>query len=405
MELRRPRPTTATRSIERLYRAHYGFVWQAVRRFGVVPPQTDDAVQDTFITAYRRYDEHAMPSAKAWLYGIARRIASNYRRADFRRVRRHAAVATSVSDPGERPASPEMIVVFDRFLAGLDPVDRELFVLSEIEGMTGPEAAHALALNTSTTYSRVQSLRRRFREAVAGREPHAVIAVVRDEQPRATAQGWALLLPELGVRAATTATVGSTFVKAASVAFGITIGATAASVMQPAAPTPSSSRAIAELVAAPATDDVDRRGANVIEAASLPAIAPVEPAIATPSVTPARASSPTVTRPAEPARSDSIDRDTRLVEQAMAQLHAGAADEALATTVQHAREFPKSALADARSALRIEALCALDKGEQARGEARILLRDHPRSPVRARIERSCAAAIVDSSATGQSQPR
>ncbi len=406
----RPRPAAATPTMEGLYRAHYGFVWQAVRRFGVVPALTDDAVQDTFVTAFRRFDELAPPTAKAWLYGIARRVASNYRRADFRAVRRRAALAASTGKPTDTAASPEIVIVFDRFLRSLDPVDRELFVLSEIEGMTGPEAANALSLNTSTTYSRVQVLRRRFHEACIGREPVAVVAAVREQRPRATSHGWALLLPELGLPAASgattlgTTTLGVTvFGKAAAIAFGVTVVAAAATVtIRPAAAPHGVATTEARPIDAPT--DVS---SSAVAPASLPAPS-APPAIAVPGNAPALAHArPSRAAPetTSPRAATSIERDNQRMLDAKDALAAGDAAGALAITEEHGREFPRSALADARSALRIEALCALGKREQARGEARVFADARPGSPVTARIERSCAGPFVESPDPGQAQGR
>lgn len=404
----RPRHAAATPTMEVLYRAHYGFVWQTVRRFGVVPALTDDAVQDTFVTAFRRFDELVPPTAKAWLYGIARRVASNYRRADFRATRRRAALAVTTSAPTDSPASPEIVLVFDRFLRGLDPVDRELFVLSEIEGMTGPEAANALSLNTSTTYSRVQVLRRRFREACVGREPVAVVAAVRGEQPRASSHGWLLLLPKLGLPVAPqtatlgTISLGQIFGKAAAIAFGVTVAAAAATIT--VRPTPDAVTVAMTPVAAGAPVDASRVSAHPVTPASLPSMPVQTPSSITAPVTAVAAPRDTPRRET-PADATSIERDNRMMLDAKRQLASGDAATALATTEQHAREFPGSALADARSALRIEALCALDKVEQARGEARIFTRARPGSPVTARIERSCAGAFVGSPGPGQAQGR
>jgi RNA polymerase sigma-70 factor (ECF subfamily) len=390
--------------MELLYRAHYGFVWHTVRRFGVVPALTDDAVQDTFIAAYRRFDELAMPTAKAWLYGIARRIASNYRRTDFRAVRRRAAMAAATTDSTERAATPEAVIVVDRFLEGLDAIDRELFVLSEIEGMTGPEAAQALSLNTSTTYSRVQTLRRRFREAVAERDPTSVAAAVREHQPRASVQGWLLLLPELGITAAApTAGFGLTFAKAATLAFGVVIATGAATVALTPRPTPTTT-----VSASTSPDEQTMRGNSTQVASLVPPVAtiPAPPTLADPAAPPLQVAHASTTHAsARPLPSASIERDHSLLQAANEQLRAGDASAALATTSDHAREFPGSALADARAALRIEALCALDKSAQARGEARTLLRDRPGSPVRGRIERSCAGVAVESASAGQAQGR
>ncbi len=397
------RPRSAAHPFQALYRRHYGFVWHTVRRFGVVPALTDDAVQDTFIAAYRRWGELAMPSAKSWLYGIARRVASNYRRADHRATRKRGAlaVATSVAPPVAAP--PEVVVHLDRFLEGLPAVDRELFVLSEIEGMSGPEAANALELNVSTTYSRVQSLRRRFRESFADGDD--VVRAAREQRPRATAHGWALLLPHLGV--ASTAAKAAPLLawglvaKMSAVALPVAVAVGLSVTRSQPAPTAPVTRAAIDASSAEApAPRVAPRPVAVVAPAALPPAAPA-PAFEPPA--PAKVQSP-VRTPTTPAAA-SLDRDNQLVRDAGDRLRDGDAAAALAITDAHAREFPKSALADARTALRIEALCALGKTAQAKGEARLFAREHASSLVLARIERSCAGTSVESDAAGQAKDR
>jgi outer membrane protein assembly factor BamD (BamD/ComL family) len=96
----------------------------------------------------------------------------------------------------------------------------------------------------------------------------------------------------------------------------------------------------------------------------------------------------------------SLERHNALLRTAAERLRAGAADDAIATITAHAREFPESSLADARAVLRIEALCAVGKPAQARGEAKLFLAEHPDSMLRGRIARSCAKSVVDSSEPG-----
>ena len=394
----RSRPA-ATQPFQALYRRHYGFVWQAVRRFGVVPALTDDAVQDTFITAYRRFDEMAMPSAKAWLYGIARRVASNYRRADHRASRKRSALALTTV-PASVPR-PEAVIVLERFLESLTPIDRELFVLSEIEGMSGPEAASALALNVSTTYSRVQSLRRRFRESLVESDPREVVRAAKDDRPRATAQGWARLLPELGLASATKAAplaLWGTIAKVAALALPVAVAVGLGVTRSEAAPRPASAPAVIESSARSAAEPA----VVATPASAVAAAAPVPAALVEP--LPVPTAKP---RAREPERADapSLSRHNQLIRDASEQLRNGDAAAALATTDVHAREFPDSAIADARTALRIEALCALGNTSQARGEARVFAREHASSVVVARIERSCVGTLVESSPSGQANGR
>ncbi len=423
--LRSPPPLGAMKS---LYRRHYGFVWQAVRRFGVQPLHIDDAVQDTFVTAYRRFDELELPTARGWLYGIARRVASNYRRAAARSNRKRDALAVL---PADRitPDGSELVISVERFLAALTPVERELFVLSELEGMSGPELATALSLNMSTAYSRLQVLRRRFRASV-GEPPAAVAPRLRRERPAATLSGWGLLLPHLGSNTAPTILgslgLGSVWhaaavaLPAALVAF-LGIRTLAGSPEGPAAHSPLTSTAAS---GQPRADGVDAPSADAPMATANPS-----PAVLTTPM-PTSVSREATTRPfsdviatwvghevaaRSPRASDdhgragdsrsipspSLARHNQLLVEATAAVRSGRVEVALATLATHAREFPASPLDDVRGALRIEAMCAAGRTTQARGEARLWRRKHPRSPVVTRIEQSCAAGSVESPTAGQ----
>jgi DNA-directed RNA polymerase specialized sigma24 family protein len=52
-------------------------------------------------------------------------------------------------------------------VATLGPKQREVFVLIDIEGMSGPEAARALRESVNVVYSRLRLARGRFTEFVA----------------------------------------------------------------------------------------------------------------------------------------------------------------------------------------------------------------------------------------------
>src|SRR5687767_14923367 len=114
------------RDFRGVYLAHYGFVWHALHRFGTAPVALDDAVQDVFVVAYRRRADYRGPSPKLWLYGIARRVASNYRRAHRRRTQRDQALPLALRRP-LHDGTHEAIETFERYLMGLRRADRELF--------------------------------------------------------------------------------------------------------------------------------------------------------------------------------------------------------------------------------------------------------------------------------------
>lgn len=72
---------------QRIYEAHYAAVVAYVRRRTGDAADAQDAVAETFTTAWRRMGE--VPdgdAARAWLYGVARRVLANQRRGDDRRA-------------------------------------------------------------------------------------------------------------------------------------------------------------------------------------------------------------------------------------------------------------------------------------------------------------------------------
>jgi RNA polymerase sigma-70 factor (ECF subfamily) len=165
------RPTLAG-----LYRSHAGFVWRVVRRLGVPEAMAEDVVQEVFLVARRRlpdYEGRGAPTS--WLYGIARGVTANYRRGQARAERRlrvvsgpHGAAAPSPEDVVGRA---DAVALVERFLAGLDPDQREVFVLADIEGLSGPEVAEALGLNLNVAYSRLRLARRKLRRFLAESSP------------------------------------------------------------------------------------------------------------------------------------------------------------------------------------------------------------------------------------------
>jgi hypothetical protein len=76
----------------------------------------------------------------------------------------------------------------------------------------------------------------------------------------------------------------------------------------------------------------------------------------------------------------SLTEEVRLLSKAERQLSDGLAEDALKTLGEHERRFPRGALAEERMAARVEALCALSRGAEARTELGRLSRAYPKSP-------------------------
>lgn len=124
-----------------------------------------------------------------------------------------------------------------------------------------------------------------------------------------------------------------------------------------------------------------------IEPAAEPVPVVTPPSTAQPEVeeAPARDSHP----PIEPDFA-SIERETELLREAHAASQRGDARAALALLEQHARQFPRGALAAERRGLRILALCDAGEVDTARREVPAFLRGHPPAGLAQRVARSCA---------------
>jgi RNA polymerase sigma-70 factor (ECF subfamily) len=162
--------TTSARvpSFDEIYDQYFDFAWANLRRLGIPTSHLDDAVQELFIVVHRRLREFAgRSSLKTWLAGIAWRIASEYRRHESRKGGGEPLPETLVA-PGRDPLGAavhaEALRQLDALLNELDDDKRVVFVLAELEQMSVPEIAQALAVNANTVYSRLRAARMTFDE-------------------------------------------------------------------------------------------------------------------------------------------------------------------------------------------------------------------------------------------------
>ncbi len=166
--------------IDRIVRDYSAMVQGALFKLGVDPCGLEDASQEVFLVLARRFAEYdAGRSLASWLWGIARGVASTHRRSARRRARLKSSVAAQPER--EWPASPDDVAALEQarrmmrsFLESLDEDKCAVFVLSEIEGCTGPEIAARLDLNLNTVYARLRAARGRFDDAVAEHRRSAV---------------------------------------------------------------------------------------------------------------------------------------------------------------------------------------------------------------------------------------
>jgi RNA polymerase sigma-70 factor, ECF subfamily len=166
IEQTHPQPSANLRA---LFQTHYAAVWRLLRRFGVPAAQLDDAAQEVFWVAARRFADIEAGREKAFLYGVALRVASN----ELRRAQANAEATCPLSELELRLSdigpTPEESLEQRRALALLDsaldrmPLElRTVLVLFELEGLEVSKIAEIEGLPLGTASSRLRRAREEF---------------------------------------------------------------------------------------------------------------------------------------------------------------------------------------------------------------------------------------------------
>ncbi len=158
------------RRFEEIYVAHYADLLAYVRRRTTSPEDAADALAETFATAWRRIgDVPAGPAARLWLYGVARRVLANGRRAETRRSalveRLGAELALWDARRREEPPWPPDHGELDavrRAFRRLGADDREVLALASWEGLASAEIATVLGCSRGAARLRLHRARKRL---------------------------------------------------------------------------------------------------------------------------------------------------------------------------------------------------------------------------------------------------
>lgn len=149
-------------------------VWRTLRRFGVRRADADDAAQQVFLVLAGRLADVATESERAFLVGAAIRVAAN----DRRRQARHLEDPLDDEALDARSLTPEELLewkerrrALDLALDQLNPDQRAVFVLYELEGFSLPEIARTLNIPLGTATSRLRRGREAFESWISSQEP------------------------------------------------------------------------------------------------------------------------------------------------------------------------------------------------------------------------------------------
>jgi glucose/mannose transport system substrate-binding protein len=137
-------------------------------RLGIPSAEVDDVAQEVFLVAASKLGGVPAGSERAFLYGVASRVAHNARRANVRRHRAYERYWHVAPEPV--PTQEELSdhlrarMMLDSVLRGMPADLRGVFVLHEMEGLAVPEIAQRLALPAGTAASRLRRAREAFTE-------------------------------------------------------------------------------------------------------------------------------------------------------------------------------------------------------------------------------------------------
>ena len=156
-----------------IYDTHFESVWHALRRLRVAEHDLMDGTQNVFVVVHRKYPEfEGRSQLRTWIYQICRRVASDYRRSAP--VRREVATEpveiTARADKLHSTASgaeqAQRVELARIILDKLSESQREVFMLYELEQLSGEEIAAHLEVPLGTVRSRLRLARLAFRREV-----------------------------------------------------------------------------------------------------------------------------------------------------------------------------------------------------------------------------------------------
>jgi RNA polymerase sigma-70 factor (ECF subfamily) len=149
-----------------LFDEHASFVRRVIGRLGAPPSDVDDLLQEVFLVAVKKLGGFEGRSThRTWLYGVAVRVvASARRRAKVREILGFSAGAdpTDASTPARALERHEAQAQVQRALNKMSEKKRAVFILFEIEGLTGEEIAQAVGCPLKTVWTRLYHARQDF---------------------------------------------------------------------------------------------------------------------------------------------------------------------------------------------------------------------------------------------------
>lgn len=163
---RDPEGSAADARYRQMYESHYWAVLAyCLRRVG--PADAQDAAAEVFTIAWRRLDDVPLDERqRPWLYGVAYRVVSHQWRAEGRRTRLTARMASVRPHPSQSVdglvVQREDYQLVRRAAARLKPLDREVLQLVMWEEMSHDQVAEMIGSTVPAVKQRFHRAKRRL---------------------------------------------------------------------------------------------------------------------------------------------------------------------------------------------------------------------------------------------------
>jgi RNA polymerase sigma-70 factor (ECF subfamily) len=149
---------------------HFNFVLRTARSLGTPPSELEDVAQEVFTVAFRKLSQFDHGQFSTWLYRICANVVTDHHRK--RRVRSSFAAlfgSAQTEEPVAQGPTPEGQVQaaqaqrqVSSILERMSAKKREVFVLFEIEGLSGDEIAERVGCPVDTVWTRLFHARKDF---------------------------------------------------------------------------------------------------------------------------------------------------------------------------------------------------------------------------------------------------
>ncbi len=151
-----------------VYRRELDYLIVSLRRLGVPASDLEDIVHEVFLVMLRRWDEydHSRP-VRPWLFGIAFRVASGYRRRNGRELLGDTRDGEDLAPrPDEAVATLQDRQLLLRALSAVPLARRAVLIMREVDDVAMRDIAQQLSIPLFTAYSRLRKARRELDAAL-----------------------------------------------------------------------------------------------------------------------------------------------------------------------------------------------------------------------------------------------